>query len=173
MTRCDGIQESLTAASLGAAPLATGDQSHLDICEGCREHAEWLVRVARELTDGEPGPPSLAVERSRRAAVQALRARRLPHGFVRDVAVGLSIALLALPLVLGEAFLVGRFAARVLAPVLPELVLGWLGLTYFGSVALALGVAYGSIPLAVALARSRAPLGLASARARAPAGERA
>jgi len=71
--------------------------------------------------------------------VRALRARTRPPALWRPLARAAGVALLALPLVVAHALLVAEGVGPLLANVLPVGVVAWLGATYFGSIALALG----------------------------------
>jgi hypothetical protein len=65
----------------------------------------------------------------------------------------LAVAVLALPLVVGQAYLVIEGGAWLLARWVPAPVLTWLGGVYLISLALAVGALYGLIPLAIAFRR--------------------
>jgi hypothetical protein len=153
---CERVQLRLCEAALAGRDADAGERSHARGCESCAAYASLLERLDRELAPASLTPLSpalLAVCRSR--AERALRARELPCGFGRDVARALGLGLLALPLVALWSTLVVRWTTAALAPLVPDMLLAWLGLVYFGSLALGLGLAYGAIPIAIALARGR------------------
>jgi hypothetical protein len=153
---CEQTRERLSEAAFGKRSADASDRVHAEQCRECGAHARFLENLVADLDRSAPSPlhPALLAT-CREGAVRALRARRLPASFAREVICGLGVGLLALPLILAEAVLVGRSAASLLAPILPEPLFSWLAVLYLGSLALGLGLAYGSIPLAVALTRRR------------------
>jgi divalent metal cation (Fe/Co/Zn/Cd) transporter len=90
---------------------------------------------------------------TKQRAARALRAREEPHPFGRELIAALAVAVLALPLVVAQAFFVVESGAWLLASWVPEPILIGLGVSYLGSFALGVGALYGSIPLVVAWRR--------------------
>jgi hypothetical protein len=151
---CAETQRLLTEAELAHAAPEPAARAHAESCTACAAHRRFLARLATDLRAFEPPPPDpAAVAAAREAGLRTLRERVAWSGFTRDLVRALGVALLALPVSIGHALLVGWAASALLGAVLPAPVLAWLGVVYFGSLALALGVLYGSIPVAVSLAR--------------------
>jgi hypothetical protein len=75
------------------------------------------------------------------------------RGLAREVVAALAVLALALPVVVGHAWLVAEGAIALLGGLLPPLVLEGLGVVYFGSLALAVGALYALLPLWVAVVR--------------------
>ncbi|RIK99943.1 MAG: hypothetical protein DCC71_19700 [Proteobacteria bacterium] len=159
---CEEIQEALDDRALarerGDLPHALGD--HVRGCAACAAHLRFLHALADTLAEPAPAPvhPTvLAMARAR--AARALRAREAPAaaaGMGWELVAALSAAVLALPLVVGHAYLVLEGGAWLLASWLPAPLLTWLGLVYLGSLALGVGALYGLIPLAIAWRRREA-----------------
>jgi len=157
---CDAIQERLDelafARALDAAtPEARALAAHAADCPACGAHRRFLVALADALAVPVPAAAEAAVAAARARAARVLRARATPPRVGRDVAVALAVAVLALPLVVGHAYVVIEGGAWLLARWLPAPVLDWLGAAYLVSLALGVGALYGLIPLAVAF-RQRA-----------------
>lgn len=151
---CEEIQQHLDQAILARRSPDAADRSHVEGCASCGAHRSFLLALAADLeAQRVPAPQPAVLAAGRRRAVQALRERREMQGFLRELVRPLALGLLALPVALVHGFLVARLASALLAGWLPGPLLGFLGVLYFGSLALALGVLYGSIPVAVTLAR--------------------
>ncbi len=160
---CEAVQERLSELALARAlddeaRWEARDRAHVADCAECTAHARFLRRLAAELDAlPAPAPDAALLARVRARSERALRARSRPPalgaGFGLELAGALALALLALPFVAGHAWLVVQAAGAWLAPWLPGPVLTWLGVVYFGSLALVLGAGYGSIPAAVHYAR--------------------
>lgn len=156
---CDAFQQRLDESALAHA-LALDDGAaaepftHAASCEACGAHLAFLRAL-----DAELGAVPLAAVRApvvataQQRATRALRAREQPHGFARELAAALAVAILALPLVVAQAFVVVESGAWLLAAWVPEPILVWLGFGYLASFALGVGALYGSIPLVVAWRR--------------------
>jgi hypothetical protein len=153
---CAEVQSRLAEAVLSRASVGSADRRHAERCAECGAELGFLKALGAAL-DAVPEPslsePALA--NCKFQALRALRARRVPAGFGRALARALAPALLALPLIVGHAWLVARGASALLGSWLPEAALLWLAGVYFGSLALGLGTLYGSIPVLVALAQQR------------------
>jgi hypothetical protein len=157
---CEAIQERLDELALGraldaATPEARELAAHARDCAACGAHRGFLVALADALADPVPAVSEAAVAASRRRAARVLRARATPPRVGREIAAAVAVAVLALPLVVGHAYLVIEGGAWLLAQWLPAPVLTWLGAVYVVSLALGVGALYGLIPLAVAF-RQRA-----------------
>ena len=155
--RCDAIEERLSELALAGEiePMDAELRDHVAGCAGCSAHARFLRGLVAALDELDAVPPVRpgALASTQRRAVRALRAQAPPPSFARELAGALGLGVLALPVVIGHAWLVARGAEALLAPWLPRAVLAWLGFEYFGSLALAVGALYAAIPLALASAR--------------------
>jgi len=158
---CDAFQERLSELALGRAldaPERWDDElrRHVPECDGCAEHVRFLQALVGALESVPAAPAHAAViAGARERAVRALRAQAPMPRFARELAAVLAIAVLALPLAIGDAWLVAREATALLSPWLPPALLTWLGAVYLGSLALTTGALYAAIPLAVGLAQRR------------------
>ena len=151
---CEEVQGRLTEAALAQSAAEPDDLAHAGECTLCDRHTHFLEALAATLDDSTApslGPSALA--RCRERTLRTLRAHEVPIGIGSDLIRAIALALLTLPLVIAHALAVAQGASLLLSPILPELALAWLGLVYFGSLALAVGVIYGSIPLLVARGR--------------------
>jgi len=152
---CDAIQERMSerALSRGLGEAERWDaaaREHLRGCADCAAHERFLQALVTSLDASPPVPVHAAtVAGARERAMRALRAQAPAPGLLRELAALLAVALLALPILLGDAWLVAREATALLAPWLPSTLLTWLGVVYFGSLALTTGALYASIPLVV------------------------
>jgi len=156
---CEAIQDAWTELAL-ARDLERPDaglREHAATCAGCSAHVGFLRALvsALEALDAVPAVRPSALASAQKRALRALRAQAPPPHLARQLAGALGLALLALPVVLGHAWLVARGAEAVLAPWLPSALLTWLGFVYFGSLALAVGTLYAAIPLALAATHRR------------------
>jgi hypothetical protein len=158
---CDTVQEQLDELALAGALDAAGEaaeaRAHARGCPACGAHLGFLRALAGELAD--PAAAPVPVRPAVVAAAQERARRALRAGEVRspalgrELAVALALAVLALPLVVGQAYVVVEGGAWLLASWLPEPLLVWLGVAYLGSLGLAVGALYASIPLVVAWRR--------------------
>jgi len=161
---CEEVQERLTEALLAHAAPAPEDGTHAQGCGSCGAHARTLREVAEYLAGVHvPALRAPALEACETRALRVLRAQRAARapaplrGLGPDFLRAALLALLALPVAVGHAWLVAWAGSALLGSWLPGPVLGWLAVLYFAPVALALGVLYGAIPLAV-VAGKRRPL---------------
>jgi hypothetical protein len=157
---CDPIQERLDELLLARTATRPdgwdpGLADHVAGCAGCAEHVRFLGALRDSLAaQVPPGPSPDVLAGAQARARRALRARSAPRrGLARELAAALAVSLLALPVMVGQAWLVAEGAGWLLQLFLPATVVTWLGVVYFGSVALAVGTLYALIPLGVALAR--------------------
>ncbi len=151
---CEAVQRRLEEALAARREPAAGDHAHAEGCSACAAHRRFLVELTAEL-DALVVPPlaPAVLAATRERAAGALRERAAWRGFGRELAAAVALALVALPVAVAHGLLVARGASALLGAWVPAPVLSWLGLVYFGSVALAFGVLYGSLPLAVAFSR--------------------
>ncbi len=156
---CDAFQQQLDACALArtlepAGGAAAEAFAHAASCEACGAHLTFLRAIDAELSAIPLAPVRASVvAAAQQRAARALRARERPRGFGRELAAALAVAVLALPLVIAQAFVVVEGGAWLLAGWLPQPILVWLGFGYLASFALGVGALYGSIPLVVAWRR--------------------
>jgi len=155
---CDAVQERLDERAL-ARSLAAGDTAaaeliaHADRCEACGAHLAFLRALDAEFALPLAPVRASVVAAAQQRAARALRAREPAHGFGRELVAALVVAVLALPFVVAQAFVVVESGAWLLASWVPQPILIGLGAAYLGSFALGVGALYGSIPLVVAWRR--------------------
>lgn len=158
---CEVVQERMEELALartldGEAADAAAAREHARDCEACGAQLRFLralgASLERERGAALPVPDEL-LARTRARAVRALRARETPRGVGRELVAALALAVLALPLVVGHAYLVIEGAAWLFAQWVPAPLLTWLAGVYVASLALGVGALYGLIPLAVAWRR--------------------
>ena len=156
---CDAVQERLDERALAHA-LDAGDGAAAELfahtvdCQACSAHLAFLRALDAEFAALPLAPVRNAVVASaQQRAARALRAREQAHGFGRELVAALAVAVLALPFVVAQAFLVVESGSWLLASWVPHAILIWLGIAYLGSFALGVGALYGSIPLVVAWRR--------------------
>ena len=160
---CEQTQEALTELLLARrAPPPAGWEpalrDHAWECPACAAHLRFLHALTASLAhEALPAPTPELLARSRVRAARALRAHapapRLGRGFGRELAAALGVLVLALPLFVGQAWLVAEAGTALLAPLLPDVVLTGLGAVYFGTFALLVGSLYAFVPLWVATVR--------------------
>jgi hypothetical protein len=151
---CDAVQQQLDELALAHDAASAELLAHADACEACGAHRTFLRTLDAELAALPLAPVRASVVASaRERAARALRAREHAHGFGRELVAALAIAVLALPLVVAQAFVVVESAIWLLASWVPQPILLGLGVAYLGSFALGVGALYGSIPLVVAWRR--------------------
>ncbi len=156
---CDAVQERLDehafARALAPSDPATAELlAHADACDACGAHLGFLRALDAEFAALPLAPVRASVvAMTQQRAARALRAREEPHGFGRELVAALAVAVLALPIVVAQAFVVVESGAWLLASWVPHTILVGLGFAYLGSFALGVGALYGSIPLVVAWRR--------------------
>jgi anti-sigma factor RsiW len=154
------MQEQIERAAFegGLAARVERERAHLEACAACAEHVALLRELIEELRDAPPQrlTPQLRASVHERA-IRALRATRPSPIFRWEIAAPLAVALLALPIAIGQGWLWTHGLAYLLRPWLPASVLTGLAIFYVASAALTLGGLYGSLPLAVAYANRNRP----------------
>jgi len=152
---CDARQEQLEQAVFegGIHALVEDQREHLEACADCSSHFALLQQLSGEARDAQPAAlsPQLRALVHERAA-RALRATRSDAIFRWEVAAPLAVALLALPIAIGQGWLWTHGLSYLLEPWLPASVLTGLTIFYAASAALTLGGLYGSLPFAIAYA---------------------
>lgn len=150
---CDARQEQLeqTAFAGGIEALAADQREHLESCEDCSSHFALIRQLIDGSRDAHPEalPPQLRASVHERAT-RALRATHSSAIFRWDIAAPLAVALLALPIAIGQGWLWTHGLSYLLEPWLPTSVLTGLTIFYAASAALTLGGLYGLLPFAVA-----------------------
>ena len=135
--------------------LAVEEREHLAGCADCGAHHALLLALNTEAerATAEPLPPQLLAAVERRA-VRVLRAAQpQPHPRLDgNLVAPLAVALLALPIAVGQGWLWMHGLSFFLAEWIPASILTGIFVFYVVSVALPLGALYGSLPLAVAYA---------------------
>jgi len=164
---CEARQEQLERIAFegGLEALVDEQREHLETCAPCSSHCALLRQLIGEARDAQPAPlsPQLRAsvhERATRAlrATQSLRTPRSRRAnqsspiFQWEIAAPLAVALLALPIAIGQGWLWTHGLSLLLEPWLPASVLTGLTIFYAASAALTLGGLYGSLPFAVAYA---------------------
>jgi len=152
---CEAIQEQLERVAFDGGIAALGDEEreHLEACADCSSQFALLQQLNGEARDAQP----IALSPQLRASVQerATRALRASHSsqiFRWETAAPLAVALLAVPIAIGQGWLWTHGLSYLLEPWLPTSVLTGLTIFYAASAALTLGGLYGSLPFAIAYA---------------------
>ncbi len=152
---CEARQEQLEQIAFegGSEALVEEQREHLETCADCSSHFALLQQLIDEARDARPEAisPQLRASVHERAA-RALRASRANPIFRGDIAAPLAVALLALPIAIGQGWLWTQGLSYLLEPWLPTSVLTGLTIFYAASAALTLGGLYGSLPFAIAYA---------------------
>jgi hypothetical protein len=153
--RCEARQERLeqTAFEGGIESLAEDQREHLETCADCSSHFTLLQQLIGDARDAHP--ETLAPQLRASVHERATRALRATHSnpiFRWDIAAPLAVALLALPIAIGQGWLWTHGLSYLLEPWLPTSVLTGLTIFYAASAALTLGGLYGLLPFAVAYA---------------------
>ena len=152
---CEARQEQLEQIAFEGELDALIDEQreHLEACAPCRSHFALLRQLVGEARDAQP--ESLSPQLRALVHEQAARALRANHSspiFRWEIAAPLAVALLALPLTIGQGWLWTHGISLLLEPWLPTSVLTGLTIFYGASAALTLGGLYGSLPFAIAYA---------------------
>jgi anti-sigma factor RsiW len=150
---CDATQQRLEQLADPSQLEALGDdeRQHLASCDDCAAHHALLLELAAESVPmAVPALPPQLLATVERRAVHALRVAQQRRALRWDIAAPLAVALLALPIALGQGWLWLKGLAFVLGSWIPASVLTGLAVVHFISVALALGALYGAIPLVIA-----------------------
>jgi hypothetical protein len=133
--------------------IGEDQRQHLASCDECAAHHALLLTLTDEAgqTEPPPLPPQLLATLEQRA-IRALRATHQRRLMRWDIAAPLAVALLALPITVGQGWLWFKGLALLLETWLPASILTGLAVVHFASVALTLGALYGALPLAIAYA---------------------
>ncbi len=152
---CEARQEQLERIAFEGGPEALVDEQreHLEACAPCASHFALLRQLIGEARDAQPTPLSPQLRASvHERATRALRATRSNLIFRWEIVAPLAVALLALPIAIGQGWLWTHGLSALLEPWLPTSVLTGLTIFYAASAALTLGGLYGSLPFAIAYA---------------------
>jgi predicted anti-sigma-YlaC factor YlaD len=152
---CEARQEQLERIAFegGLEALVDEEREHLEACAPCRSHFALLRQLIGEARDAQPAPLSPQLRASvHERATHPLRATHSNLIFRWEIAAPLAVALLALPIAIGQGWLWTHGLSALLEPWLPTSVLTGLTIFYAASAALTLGGLYGSLPFAIAYA---------------------
>ncbi len=152
---CEARQEQLERIAFegGLEALVDEEREHLETCAPGRSHFALLRQLIGEARDAQPAPLSPQLRASvHERATRALRATHSNLIFRWEIAAPLAVALLALPIAIGQGWLWTHGLSVLLEPWLPASVLTGLTILYAASAALTLGGLYGSLPFAIAYA---------------------
>jgi hypothetical protein len=152
---CEARQEQLEQVAFeGRIEALVEDQrEHLETCADCSSHLALLQQLIGDAQIAQPVAlsPQLRAGVHERAT-RALRATGSKAIFRWDIAAPLAVALLALPIAIGQGWLWTHGFSYLLEPWLPTSVLTGLTIFYAASAALSLGGLYGLLPFAIAYA---------------------
>ena len=152
---CEARQEQLERIAFEGEleALVDAEREHLESCASCSSHFALLRQLIGEARDAQPAPisPQLLASVHERAN-RALRATHSNLIFRWEIAAPLAVALLALPIAIGQGWLWTHGLSALLEPWLPTSVLTGLTIFYAASAALTLGGLYGSLPFAIVYA---------------------
>jgi predicted anti-sigma-YlaC factor YlaD len=155
---CEARQERLEQIAFEGRleSIVDEDRAHMETCEPCRSQFSLLRQLIGESRDAQPAPLSrqLLVSVDERAT-RALRATHSNPIFQWEIAAPLAVALLALPIAIGQGWLWAYGLSALLDPWLPTSVLTGMTIFYAASAALTLGGLYGSLPFAIAYANRK------------------
>ncbi len=152
---CEARQERLERIAFEGEIEALVDEQreHLEGCASCASHFALLRQLVGDARDAQPAPLSPQLRASvRERATRALRATHSNPIFRWEIVAPLAVALLALPIAIGQGWLWTHGLSLLLEPWLPTSVLTGLTIFYAASAALTLGGLYGSLPFAIAFA---------------------
>jgi hypothetical protein len=161
---CEARQEQIERIAFEGEleALVDEEREHLAACAPCRSHFALLRQLVGEARGAQPAAlsPQLRASVHERAtrALRATHARPATHPnpiFRWDIAAPLAVALLALPIAIGQGWLWTHGLSLLLEPWLPTSVLTGLTIFYAASAALTLGGLYGSLPFAIAYANRK------------------
>jgi predicted anti-sigma-YlaC factor YlaD len=152
---CEARQEQLERIAFEGEfeALVDEEREHLETCASCSSHFALLQQLIGEARNAQPAPLSPQLRASvHERATRALRATHSTPIFRWEIAAPLAVALLALPIAIGQGWLWTHGLSALLEPWLPTSVLTGLTIFYAASAALTLGGLYGSLPFAIAYA---------------------
>jgi predicted anti-sigma-YlaC factor YlaD len=152
---CEARQEQLERIAFEGRleSLVDEEREHLEACATCSSHFALLRQLTREARNARPEPLSPQLRASvHERATRALRATHSNLILRWGITAPLAVALLALPIAIGQGWLWTHGLSLLLEPWLPTSVLTGLTIFYAASAALTLGGLYGSLPFAIAYA---------------------
>jgi hypothetical protein len=158
---CEARQEQLERIAFEGEleSLVEEEREHLANCASCSSHVALVRQLIGEARDAQPAALSPQLRASvHERATRALRATHALPGthpnqiFRWEIAAPLAVALLALPVAIGQGWLWTHGLSALLEPWLPTSVLTGLTIFYAASAALTLGGLYGSLPFAIVYA---------------------
>ncbi len=152
---CQARQERFerTAFEGGLEALVDEEREHLEACVPCSSQCTLLRQLIGEARNARPAPLSPQLRASiHERTTRALRATHSNLIFRWKIAAPLAVALLALPIAIGQGWLWTHGLSYLLEPWIPTSVLTGLTIFYAASAALTLGGLYGSLPFAIAYA---------------------
>ena len=152
---CEARQERIERIAFegGLEALVDAEREHLEACADCSSHCALLQQLIGEARDARPAPLSPQLRASvHERTTRALRATHSNLIFRWEIAAPLAVALLALPIAIGQGWLWTHGLSYLLEPWLPTSVLTGLTIFYTASAALTIGGFYGSLPFAIAYA---------------------
>jgi predicted anti-sigma-YlaC factor YlaD len=155
---CETRQEQLERIAFEGRleAIVDEDREHMEACEPCRSQFALLRQLTGESRDAQPAPLSRRLLASvDERAIRALRATHSNPIFQWEIAAPLAVALLALPIAIGQGWLWTYGFSALLDPWLPTSVLTGMTIFYAASAALTLGGLYGSLPFAIAYANRK------------------
>ena len=157
---CEARQEQLEGIAFedGLETLVDGEREHLEDCAACSSHFALLRQLIGEARDLQPTGLSPQLRASvHERATRALRATHSNLIFRWEIVAPLAVALLALPIAIGQGWLWTHGLSVLLEPWLPTSVLTGMMIFYAASAALTLGGLYGALPFAIAYANRNRP----------------
>ncbi len=149
---CEARQERIERIAFegGLEALVDEEREHLEACADCSSHCGLLRQLIGEARDAQPAPLSPQLRASvHERTTRALRATHSNLIFQWEIAAPLAVALLALPIAIGQGWLWTHGLSYLLEPWLPTSVLTGLTIFYTASAALTLGGLDGSLPVAI------------------------
>ena len=155
---CEARQEQLERIAFEGRleAIVEEDREHMEACESCRSQFALLRQLIGESRDAQPAPLSRRLLASvDERATRALRATHSNPIFQWEIAAPLAVALLALPIAIGQGWLWTYGLSALLDPWLPTSGLTGMTIFYAASAALTLGGLYGSLPFAIAYANRK------------------
>jgi predicted anti-sigma-YlaC factor YlaD len=152
---CEARQEQLERIAFEGEleTLVDEEREHLAACATCSSHFALLQQLLSEARDAQPAPLSEQLRASvHERATRALRATHQNLIFRWELVAPLAVALLALPIAIGQGWLWTHGLSLLLEPWLPTSVLTGMTIFYAASAALTLGGLYGLLPFAIVYA---------------------
>ncbi len=150
---CEETQDRLSDAALDQRTPDPIDREHAEACDACAQHRNFL-HTLRSALDDVSRVPALPMRRVQDRATRVLRAAQSPAPFGKRLLRVVGLALLPLPFVIAYAIGIAKGASQLLDSILPQSALIWLGMIYFSTLAIGIGLVYAALPFAVAQRRS-------------------